>query len=443
MTFILRGIFWFGLYVFLVAFPLLVGAVSVPRSGSPSFVVGLADGLGYLALSMLGLEMALVSRVDEAAGAFGLDALLQFHREAGITALLLVLAHVVLLLSTGGYPIAVLGLGAGVPWPARLGTLSATCTAVLVAVSLGRRRIHLRYEAWQLLHGLLAVAVVALAALHAATLGRFAAATPMRILGGLYLVLFLGVLLRYRILRPLSLLRRPWAVEANREERGDARTLRLRPVGHPGFSFQPGQFCWLNTGRTPFHLEQHPVSMSSSSEIPPGGPVEFTIRDLGDWSGTVVPALRPGARVWVDGPYGVFSPDREEGPGYVLVGGGVGVAPLVSMVETLADREDRRPVVLFQGARSESDRILGDRIDALRTRLDLRVVPVLEQPPDGWTGETGRIDEALIRRHLPHAHRRFQYFVCGPAALVDVMDEVLPALGIPASRIHSERFDLV
>jgi ferredoxin-NADP reductase len=71
------------------------------------------------------------------------------------------------------------------------------------------------------------------------------------------------------------------------------------------------------------------------------------------------------------------------------------------------------------------------------------VIPVLEQPPDGWTGEAGRIDEALLRRHLPRDHRRFQYFVCGPAPLMDAMDEVLPALGIPAARIHSERFDLV
>ncbi len=78
------------------------------------------------------------------------------------------------------------------------------------------------------------------------------------------------------------------------------RTLVLRPVGHPGFSFEPGQFAWLNMGRTPFHLEQHPISMSSGGDV---------------------------ARVWVDGPYGVFSPDREEGPGYVLIGGGIGVVP--------------------------------------------------------------------------------------------------------------------
>jgi predicted ferric reductase len=251
------------------------------------------------------------------------------------------------------------------------------------------------------------------------------------------------VLVRYRLLHPLALLRRPWEVAANLPELGASRTLVLRPVGHPGFAFQPGQFAWLNMGPTPFHLEQHPISMSSSGEVAPGGTLSFTIRDLGDWSGQVVPALRPGARVWVDGPYGVFSPDREEGPGYVLVAGGIGVAPLVSMLETLADRGDRRPVLLLHGSRTEDDLTLRGRIEALRSRLELTVVEVLESPPTGWAGESGYVDEALLRRHLPRNHARFQYFVCGPPALMDAMERVLPALRIPAERIHAERFDMV
>jgi predicted ferric reductase len=442
MLLIVRGIFWFGLYASLVGFPLLVGALSVPH-GAPSLVVNLADGLGYLALAMLGLELALVSRVDEAAGAFGLDALLRFHREAGLAALGLVVAHVVLLVASRGYPLAILGLGPAVPWPIRVGTAAAACTLAVVGISVGRRRMGIRYEAWQLLHGLLAVAVVGLGALHVASMGRFSASTPMRIVGALYLALFVGVLLRYRLLRPLAILRRPWEVASIREEGGRAVTLALRPVGHPGFSFQPGQFCWLNLGRTPFHLEQHPISMSSSGEVPPGGTISFTIRDLGDWSGKVVPALRPGMRVWVDGPYGVFSPDREEGPGYVLVGGGIGVTPLVSMVETLADRGDRRPVLLLHGAGTEAELTLADRLLALRGRLDLTVVPVLEHPPAGWTGESGLIDAGTLRRLLPAGHRRLQFFVCGPAPLMDAMERVLPSLGIPADRIHTERFDMV
>ena len=439
---VLRAIFWFGLYVLLVAFPLLVAGVATPRSGSPSVLVDLADALGYLAFSVMALELALVSRMDEAAGAFGLDALLRFHREMGVAALLLVGAHVGLLLATRGYPLAILSPGPSVPWPVRLGTLAGGGTLVLVAVSLGRRRLRLHYEAWQLLHGLLAVVVVLAGAAHGAALGRFASSPAMRLLGTLYLALFLGVLLRYRVLRPLAMLRRPWEVMENRPEAGRSRTLRLRPVGHPGFDFQPGQFCWLNTGRSPFHLEQHPVSLSSSGEVGPDRAVEFTIRDLGDWSGRVVPALRPGDRVWVDGPYGVFSPDREEGPGYVLVGGGVGVTPLVSMAETLADRGDRRPVVLFHGAHSDGELTLRERLAALRGRLDLTVVPVVERAGPGWTGELGLIDAAVLRRHLPRRFEHFQYFVCGPAPLMDSMERILPSLGIPAARIHAERFDM-
>ena len=443
MKLILRGIFWFGLYVFLVTFPLVVAALSVPRSGSGSLLVDLADGLGYVALAMMALEMALVSRVDEAAGAFGLDALLQFHREMGIAALLLVVAHVVLLLSSSGYPLAALGLGASVPVPVRLGTWAGLFTLLIVAFSLGRRRLQARYETWQLVHGLLAVAIVALAAAHVALLGRFAISTPMRVLGALYLALFLGILLRYRVLRPLALLRKPWEVTENVAEPGASRTLVLRPVGHPGFSFQPGQFAWLNVGRTPFHLEQHPVSMSSGGDVAPGGELAFTIHDAGDWSGKLVPSLRPGQRIWVDGPYGVFSCDREEGPGYVLVGGGSGVAPLVSMIETLAGRGDHRPVVLLYGAQREADLTFRERVERLRSRLDLSVAYVLEHPPPGWSGEAGYIDEAVLRRHLPQNHRRFQYFVCGPSPLMDSMESTLPSLDIPADRIHAERFDMV
>ena len=439
----LRGIAWFGLYVSLVTFPLLVAALSVDRGGAPSPAADLAAGAGLVAAAVIVLELALVSRVDAAAGSFGLDALMQFHREMGVAALAFAAAHVALLVGGGAYPPAALGLGAGVPVAIRLGTLAALALALLVGSSLLRRRLRLRYEAWQVLHGLLAAAVVGLVAVHAARVGRFTAALPLRVVGALYLVLLAGVWLRYRVARPLALLRRPWEVVANLPERGASRTLVLRPVGHDGFSFQPGQFAWLNVGPTPFHLEQHPVSMSSSGDVPPGGEVSFTIRDLGDWSGRVVPALGPGRRVWVDGPYGVFSPDRDEGPGYVLVGGGVGVTPLVSMLRTLADRRDRRPVLLFHAAHGEDDLTLREAIDAVTPHLDLRVVTVLEDPPPDFTGEIGRLDSALLRRHLPPRHAHMQYFVCGPPPLMDAMERALPSLGIPADRVHTERFDLV
>jgi predicted ferric reductase len=439
----MRGVFWFGLYVFLVTFPLVVAAVVVPRGGSVSFLVNLADGLGYLALAMMALELALVSRMDQASGAFGQDALLQFHRGMGLGAVGLVLLHPLLLLSSRAYPVAQLGLGAAVPLSIRLGTFGALTSLLLVGTSLLRKRFKVSYEAWRLLHGILAVVILLLVALHVSGVGRFQAALPMRILGAGYLAIFIGVFLRYRLLRPLLLWRRPWEVVENRAELGGARTIRICPVGHAGFAFQPGQFAWVNLGRTPFHLEQHPISMSSDGDVAPGGDIAFTIRALGDWSGEAVPKLSVGQRVWIDGPYGTFSMDREEGAGYVFIAGGVGITPIVSMLETMASRGDSRPVVLVYGAKTAADLTLRAAIEALTPRLDLKVVYVLEHPGADWAGERGFINTELLRRHLPKNFVHFQCFVCGPPVLMDLMEVDLPSLGLPMDRLHAERFDMV
>jgi predicted ferric reductase len=217
----------------------------------------------------------------------------------------------------------------------------------------------------------------------------------------------------------------------------------VRPVGHAGFSFQPGQFAWVNLGATPFHLEQHPISMSSGGDVAPGGEIAFTIRALGDWSGEAVPKLGPGRRVWIDGPYGTFSTDREEGEGYAFIAGGVGITPFVSMLATMASRADIRPVTLFYGARTEEDLTLRAAIESLAPQLTLEVVYVIEHATPGWAGEHGFINTDILRRHLPKTFIHFQYFVCGPPALMDVMELDLTSMGVPADRIHAERFEMV
>ncbi len=110
-----------------------------------------------------------------------------------------------------------------------------------------------------------------------------------------------------------------WQVTENRTERGDAHTLILKPIGHEGFAFEPGQYAWIKKGATPFGVGQHPISFSSSGDVPAGGSVSFTIKKLGDWSGEQVPAIKPGDYMWLDGPHGVLSSDREQDMGYVLV----------------------------------------------------------------------------------------------------------------------------
>ena len=199
----------------------------------------------------------------------------------------------------------------------------------------------------------------------------------------------------------------------------------------------------MKAGRTPFGLGQHPISMSSAADVEPGGTVSFTIRNLGDWSGEQVPALEPGDTLWLDGPHGVFSIDREQAMGYVLIGGGVGITPLHSICQTMAKRGDPRPVVLFYGAQDEASLTLIDDLKELTGRMNLTVVPVLANPSDDWEGETGYITADVMKRYVPEQVRWFKFLICGPDPLMDAMEEALPAVGIAPENVLTERFDMV
>ena len=235
------------------------------------------------------------------------------------------------------------------------------------------------------------------------------------------------------------MLRRPWDVIDVRPERGDAWTVVVRPRGHGGFRHQPGQFAWLTLRASPFSMREHPFSISSGPAA--SGELAFTIKELGDFTATVK-TIRPGETAFVDGPYGAFTLDRHRAPGYVFIAGGIGVAPLVGMLRALAERGDTRPVTLFYAYRRWERLTFREDIEALRSRITLRVVYVLSEPPEQWDGESGLIDASVLRRNLPDDRHACHYFICGPEAMTHSVERALHGLGIPLSQLHTELFDM-
>lgn len=129
--------------------------------------------------------------------------------------------------------------------------------------------------------------------------------------------------------------------------------------------------------------------------------------------------------------------------GFVFIAGGVGLTPMISMLRTLADRSDSRHHRLLIGARSLEDLMLRDEIDQLRGQLNLTVTQVIEAPPPGWDGESGRMDAELLDKYLPHASRHHEYFLCGPPPMVIAVGQQLRERGIATKHIHTERFEVV
>lgn len=444
MALIVRGILWFGLYVFLALLPLATGVISSHNRGQGPLIREIAVGAGFVGMALMALEFALISRIKTAAMAFGEDSLQLFHNIMGMVALVLIVAHPILLIHHG-YP-ANCWLN---PFAScanvytRTAALALYVLILLIGLSVFRKRLGIRYEAWYVTHGLFALFVLLAALVHAYFLGRYSSTVAMKVVWIVYAAIVTGLILWYKIWTPIRNWSKKWEVVENRVERGDAHTLVLQPVGHDGFDFEPGQFAWLKTGSTPFGLGQHPISMSSAGDVPSGGQVRFTIKDLGDWSGKEVPALEPGHTIWLEGPHGVFSIDRVQGMGYVLIAGGVGITPLYSTCQTMAEREDVRPVLLFYGAQDLENATFYEELEELKGRMNLQVVYVLSDPPEDWDGERGFITGEILSRYLPKQYKRFKYLICGPEPLMDAMEAALPALGVPRDYVQTERFDMV
>jgi predicted ferric reductase len=435
MTLAVRAVFWVTAYLGAVLSPLVFAVIgaSQPDHG---FWTDFSVALGFVGLAMMGLEFALVARFRPLAAPFGQDALLQFHRQIGYVGLAFILIHFAI---SAKWSELTLAKALAAPLLVWFGMAALLALIVLIASSVWRRPLRLSYEAWHVAHAVLALVLVVGALLHVFFVDEYVSSLWKQILWGLMSAAFVGLLVWVRLLKPRRALARPWRLERVVAERGETTTLVLKPSAAANFRFEPGQFAWFAIGRSPFSVTQHPFSFASSAER---DEVELAVKALGDFTSRVS-ELEPGMTVYVDGPHGVFSIDQDEGPGFGLIAGGVGIAGLISMLRTLADRQDVRPVLLFYANREWDGVAFRDEIEQLKGRLSLTVVHVLERAPEDWAGETGYVTDEVLARHLPPGYQCFQFFICGPDPMMDAAEAALIGLGVPPERVHTERFDMV
>ncbi len=205
--------------------------------------------------------------------------------------------------------------------------------------------------------------------------------------------------------------------------------------------FKPGQFAWLTLRESPWRIKEHPFSFSSSAARQ--DQLTFTIKELGDFTRTIK-NTQPGEIAYLDGPHGVFSVDRHlHAPGFVFIAGGIGAAPIISMLHTLADRHEHRPLWFLYGSDCWDDVIFREELESLKQRLNLQLIHVLKQPPGGWQGESGFITPQLLKKVLPDETREYEYFLCGPKPMSDAVQQGLHALRVQQGHIHFELFDMV
>ncbi len=233
-----------------------------------------------------------------------------------------------------------------------------------------------------------------------------------------------------------------WRTATVREVVRESRTARTLAVDVPGWpGHRAGQHLDLRLTAEDGYQAQRSYSIASAPELEW---LEITVEVVED--GEVSPYLaeevRPGDRFEVRGPIGGhFTWSADEGGPLLLVAGGSGLAPLMSMLRHRAARASDAAVHVLISARGPDDALYAAEIARLEADAGLEVTWTYTRTvPEGWTGRRGRVDAAMLDAVGFTARAAVRCFVCGPTPFVEHVLDLLVAGGYAPAQIHAERF---
>jgi predicted ferric reductase len=436
----LRPTLFFSLYGAILALP--VGFAILQGYPSGNIFRALSTGLVMVGYAMLLLQFLLSGRFEHLSGRTGIDRTMRFHQVAAWAILGLIVAHPFLyaVARLSPDPRDALDLLVRMFTAPRLqsGVMAWVILILLVAVAALRDRLPFRYETWRLGHGLMSIALAGLGTHHTLSVGHYSAERWLALFWAAATVLALLAMLNIYVLKPIAQRRQPYSVVSNRNVAHRMWEVTIAPAHGPALSFAAGQFAWANFGHSPFSLTEHPFSISSAPADRPR--ISFIIKESGDFTNRIG-RIAAGTRAYLDGPHGNFTLAGRSAKSTVFIAGGVGFAPILSMLRQMKAERDPRPVRLIYGNRIETQILYRDETFALKEGLDFAVEYILSEPPPGWQGRVGELTPELLATCLDAiGGEDGLYFVCGPPPMMTNVERTLIRRGVPRRRIVTERF---
>jgi predicted ferric reductase len=388
---------------------------------------------GFSGAYLMLLMLVLVARLPWLERSLGQDRLIQWHRRIAPWALVLIGLHIVLI--TLGY--AQLARSGALrqfwqfltSYPDVLAAAVAFALLVMggvTSVRMARRR--LKYETWWIVHLYLYLAL-ALAFAHQIVTGVSFIGHPLtRVAWMAVWAATAGLVVVYRVLLPIARsLRHQLKVVSVTEEAPGVVSVVCSGRQISWLAVSGGQFFQWRFLTRELWWHAHPYSLSA---LPRAPYIRVTVKGLGDQSRAVA-HLRPGTRVFIEGPYGAMTRHARRSDRVVLVGAGVGVTPLRALLEDLPASVD---VVVIVRATSPEEIVHRDElVDLVRRRKKGRYHEVLGDR------STVRMGASSLRRLVPDIAQRDVY-VCGPEGFNELVVAGASRLGVPTGSIHEERF---
>ena len=415
------------------------GVVALWWHGTPSvsglggWLTGAGEILGLLCGYGVVVLVALMARLPPLERGIGADKLARWHAMGGRYVVSLVVAHGLLIV--WGYAVQ-----AHTTVVSETGTLLTQYPDVLMATVAGfgllsigivsmravRRRV--RYETWYHLH-LYTYLAIALAFSHQFADGlSFIGNLAARFWWSVMYLTVAAAVLWYRVAVPLrSFARHRFEVVGVKPEGAGVVSVYIGGARLGDLDAAPGQFFrWRFLTRS-LWWSSHPYSLSAA---PGRDLLRITVKELGDHSEALA-RLRPGTRVFAEGPYGAFTPGGSD-RGVLLLAGGVGITPLRAIFATLPGH-----VTLIYRASSERDVVFREELEAIAAARGAAIHYLI-----GSRAEIGGdpLSPRMLRSLVPGLDRHDAY-VCGPAGMTEAAVRALRAAGVPKQRICFESFE--
>ena len=404
--------------------------------GTPANVITtLGELAGMVGGYLVCAQILLIARVRWFENAIGLDRLVSWHRTLGMSVILLIISHVMLLILGGEL------LNRKTPWsellmilqsyPDMVTALVGTLAFLVVGLSSARWiRSLLSYEVWYWVHVTTYIAVF-LTFLHQLSDGTHFVGNPVNRV--LWILLYLGTAaaaLTWRFILPtVDAWRYRMRVTAVISEGEGILSVwlsgkQLQERGIRAGNFMNFRFItWGHLGTA------HPYSIS---RVPAAGNLRITVGALGNHS-SKLRDLRLGTLVFAEGPFGQFTADHARRQRILLIAGGAGIGPIRALAEEFVGR-GLRPVLIYRAHSTEHLALLAE----LQALSGLTVVPVT-----GRRAELGYDPLSLewISRFIPDLHA-WEAFICGPEGMAETAESILRSLRMPRRFIHREELSM-
>ncbi len=380
------------------------------------------------------LGILLVARIPWVERGVGHDRLVTWHRKLGPWSLYLIGFHILLITVgyAGQFQVSIFSELIDIlttfdwMWAALAGFVFMITAGV---TSYKKARAKLSYETWWMIH-ISTYAAIALSFMHQILNGPMFIGHPLN--KAFWIALYSAMvfaIIYWRFVIPIyRSLRHGIRVEKVVVEGPGMVSVIMRGHQLHRLNAQGGQFFGWRFLAKGHALISHPYSLSAA---PTAHYLRITVKDLGDHSRSLAD-LKPGTRVFMEGPYGAFTAGRASRKHVVLIGGGVGITPVRAIIEEF--RNGVQLDVIVRVSRSE-DLILREELDYLAAQSDgsIRIHYLV------GSRKLHPMDAKSITALVP----RFadsDIYICGPAPLVNAVRDAAHEVGVPKNRFHDEAF---